>query len=420
MFKGFAHLEKIVQTSSEIASLNFSTNNARVTALLKPSSRKVIREAAPHERKLFTLVEELGTTPREELEQPTPLRGPDPVTVDKILRAANVLAQICNLQDAKEQIEFLAQRHEEITSSIDSLESIMEKQKVNLEKCKIAEQTINLDQVHMGGEASSSRNQMSKIEEDIWHHEKEILALEMIKKEYIKKVNSLDEELIDQKHLEEEEIKLNHRLGMLVLNKDDDFDDMDDSDDIVVSHELAERMQLLEFKKEILAELDTQLEELEEISSRQMYTGDFGHLKFKFQSISKKADMEANEVQSEGKDRIEIILSTLSSKIDQILDDRQKWMSLEFNNHVIKEVNNTLINYVASTLDQSDIDLNVSIPVPSQQAIIAAIILRMVRNAGGEISLADLKDQIGQAVREKGWQERDGINALYLLVANKL
>lgn len=94
-FKGFEHLEKIVQTSSEVASLNFSTNDARVTALLESSSsQKVIREAAPHERKLFTLVEELGTTSREELEQPTPLRGPDPVTVDKILRAANVLAQI--------------------------------------------------------------------------------------------------------------------------------------------------------------------------------------------------------------------------------------------------------------------------------------------------------------------------------------
>ncbi|CAG8595077.1 9554_t:CDS:2 [Dentiscutata erythropus] len=389
-FKGFAHLEEIVQTSSEVASLNFSTNDARVTALLKPSaSRRVIREAAPHERKLFTLVEELGTTSREELEQPTPLRGPEPVTVDKILRAANVLAQICNLQDAKEQIEFLAQRHEEITSSIDSLESIMEKQKINLEKCKIAERAKNLDQVNRGGEASSSGNQMSKIEEEIWHHEKEILALEMIKKEYIKKVNSLDEELSEQKHLEEEEIKLNHRLGMMVLNDDDNFDDIDDSDDIIASHELAERLQLLEFKKEILAELDTQLEELEEISSRQMYTGDFGHLKFKFQNISKKADMETNEAQAEG-------------------------------NHVIKVINNTLIDYVASTLEQSDIDSNAPIPVPSQQAIIAAIILQIFRNVGGELFLADLKSRIGQVIREKGWQENEGIKALYLLVANKL
>ncbi|KAF0466723.1 hypothetical protein F8M41_026140 [Gigaspora margarita] len=396
-FKGFEHLEKIVQTSSEVASLNFSTNDARVTALLESSSsQKVIREAAPHERKLFTLVEELGTTSREELEQPTPLRGPDPVTVDKILRAANVLAQICNLQDAKEQIEFLAQRHEEITSSIDSLESIMKKQRINLEKCKIAERAKNLDQVNMGGEASSSGNQMTKIEEEIWHHEKEILALEMIKKEYIKKVNSLDEELSEQKHIEEEEIKLNHRLGMLVLNDDDEFDNMDDiddmdySDDIVASHELVERIQLLDFKKEILAELDTQLEELE------------GLLKFKSQNISKKTDMETNEVQVEGK------------------DDRQKWSSLEFNNHVIKVVNNTLVDYVASTLEQSDIDLNAPIPVPSQQAIIAAIILQILRNVGGELLLADLKSRIGQVVREKGWQENEGIKALYLLVANKL
>ncbi|RIB13586.1 hypothetical protein C2G38_2097973 [Gigaspora rosea] len=350
-FKGFAHLEKIVQTSSEVASLNFSTNDARVTALLEPSSsQKAIR--------------------------PTPLRGPDPVTVDKILRAANVLAQICNLQDAKEQIEFLAQRHEEITSSIDSLESIMKKQRINLEKCKIAERAI----FNMDGEASSSGNQMSKIEEEIWHHEKEILALEMIKKEYIKKVNSLDEELSEQRLLEEEELIINHRLGMLVMDDKDDMDDMDDSDDIVASHELAERIQLLDFKKEILAELDTQLEELESL------------LKFKSQNISKKADMD------EGKGR----------------------QSLEFNNHVIKVVNNTLVDYVASTLEESDIDLNVPIPVPSQQAIIAAIILQILRNVGGELFLADLKSRIGQVVREKGWQENEGIKALYLLVANKL
>ncbi|CAG8810016.1 9466_t:CDS:2 [Gigaspora margarita] len=379
-FKGFEHLEKIVQTSSEVASLNFSTNDARVTALLESSSsQKVIREAAPHERKLFTLVEELGTTSREELEQPTPLRGPDPVTVDKILRAANVLAQICNLQDAKEQIEFLAQRHEEITSSIDSLESIMKKQRINLEKCKIAERAKNLDQVNMGGEASSSGNQMTKIEEEIWHHEKEILALEMIKKEYIKKVNSLDEELSEQKHIEEEEIKLNHRLGMLVFNRNT----------FNTFHKFVTTPHRFPYC-DVLFVQDTQLEELE------------GLLKFKSQNISKKTDMETNEVQVEGK------------------DDRQKWSSLEFNNHVIKVVNNTLVDYVASTLEQSDIDLNAPIPVPSQQAIIAAIILQILRNVGGELLLADLKSRIGQVVREKGWQENEGIKALYLLVANKL
>ncbi|CAG8635738.1 14857_t:CDS:2, partial [Gigaspora rosea] len=341
-FKGFAHLEKIVQTSSEVASLNFSTNDARVTALLEPSSsQKAIR--------------------------PTPLRGPDPVTVDKILRAANVLAQICNLQDAKEQIEFLAQRHEEITSSIDSLESIMKKQRINLEKCKIAERAI----FNMDGEASSSGNQMSKIEEEIWHHEKEILALEMIKKEYIKKVNSLDEELSEQRLLEEEELIINHRLGINPCG----------IRYLIGIHFINLLQQTHRFPYcDVLFVQDTQLEELESL------------LKFKSQNISKKADMD------EGKGR----------------------QSLEFNNHVIKVVNNTLVDYVASTLEESDIDLNVPIPVPSQQAIIAAIILQILRNVGGELFLADLKSRIGQVVREKGWQENEGIKALYLLVANKL
>ncbi|CAI2161380.1 19920_t:CDS:2 [Funneliformis geosporum] len=127
-FKGFAQLENICKASSEVAALNFTSHNARLAALLESDrSKKSIRDAAPHERKLFTFVDELGTKSRQELEQPTPLRGPGPITVDKLLRAANVLAQICDLHDVKERIESLAQQYEEITSSIDSLESIKEK-----------------------------------------------------------------------------------------------------------------------------------------------------------------------------------------------------------------------------------------------------------------------------------------------------
>jgi hypothetical protein len=64
-FKGFAQLENICKTTSEVASLNFTSHNARVAALLShESSKNSIRDAAPHEKKLFTLVDELGKKSR--------------------------------------------------------------------------------------------------------------------------------------------------------------------------------------------------------------------------------------------------------------------------------------------------------------------------------------------------------------------
>ncbi|RHZ67068.1 hypothetical protein Glove_303g70 [Diversispora epigaea] len=395
MFKGFTHLESILKASSEVASLDFSTSNARVTSLLSPT-RKSVREAAPHERKLFTLVEELGITPREELEPPTPLRGPDPVTVDKILRAANVLAQICNLQDAKEQIELIAQRHEEITSSIDSLESIMEKQRINLEKVRIAERAKSMEREKVNNEETSKAvkdEQTAKIEDEIRHHEMEILALDMLKQEYTTKINALDDELADQKCLEEEEIELNKRLRSLVMNEeefDDDQDegDMDESEELTLSH----------------------------------------------------------NVLSEDLERVKDVLSNVILTLEQILEGHRKLLLLEFDIDVIHEVNSTLVDNVATVMEQSDIDMNLSIPLPSPQTILCAIILQILRAAtstttasylssssssssspspsssseSGGILFAELKEKISQAAKEKGWKDSDGKSAIYILVANFL
>ncbi|CAG8479190.1 5933_t:CDS:2 [Diversispora eburnea] len=319
MFKGFTHLENILKASSEVASLDFSTSNARVTSLLS-STRKSVREAAPHERKLFTLVEELGITPREELEPPTPLRGPDPVTVDKILRAANVLAQICNLRDAKEQIELIAQRYEEVTSSIDSLESIMEKQRINLEKVRIAERAKSMEREKVNEKTSKAvkDEQTVKIEDEIRHHEMEILALDMLKQEYTNKINALDDELAHQKCLEEEEIELNKRLRSLLLHN----------------------------------------------------------------------------VLSEDLERVKDVLKNVIVTLEQLLEGHRKLLLLEFDIDVIHEVNSTLVDNVATVMEQSDIDMNLSIPLPSSQTILSA--------------------------REKNWKDSDGKSAIYILVANFL
>ncbi|CAG8663749.1 1962_t:CDS:10, partial [Acaulospora colombiana] len=391
------------KTRKALASLNFSASNARVKALLKSSpTHKTVREAAPHERKLFTLVEELGTTPRvtkfsnsirEELEQPTPLRGPDPVTVDKLLRAAN---------DAKEQIELLAQRHEEITSSIDSLESIMEKQRIKLEKVKIAERVKGMDHGTANDETLNITNEKaSKFDDEIRHHEMEILALDMLKQEYINKINSLNDELEEQKRKEAEEIELNQRLGSLVLNEESD--EIDEFDELVTNQDVIDRMKLLEFKREILLELDTQLEELEEIASQKVDDSEFGRLKFKIQSILKRTDM----------------VDTIST-LEQLLEDHQNGSLLEFDIDIINEISSTLIESVAEAVEKRDIYLDKSIPMPSQQMVLCAIILQILRDAGGELPLADLKERIGQSAREKGWKDSDGINALYILVANFL
>ncbi|CAG8568221.1 796_t:CDS:2 [Funneliformis mosseae] len=288
-FKGFAQLENICKASSEVASLNFTYHNARLAALLESGgSKKSIRDAAPHERKLFTFVDELGTKSRQELEQPTPLRGPGPITVDKLLRAANVLAQICDLQDVKERIESLAQQYEEITSSIDSLESIKEKQRINFEKLKLAVQ------------ARSSKRSNECI------------------------VNSNEDELKTQKYLEE-------RIN------------------------LAED----EFKNQKSPE----------------------------ESFS-------------------------ASALNQ---DQGKFNELEYDNVIIKGINDIMINNCIFKHDQRD----TSIPIPSQQTILGAMVLQIIRDTN-ELTLSELKIKIGEFSREIGLSEDQGVRAIYTLLANKL
>ncbi|CAG8523712.1 385_t:CDS:2 [Funneliformis caledonium] len=305
-FKGFAQLENICKASSEVAALNFTYHNARLAALLESGgSKKSIRDAAPHERKLFTFVDELGTKSRQELEQPTPLRGPGPITVDKLLRAANVLAQICDLQDVKERIESLAQQYEEITSSIDSLESIKEKQRINFEKLKLAVQ------------ARSSKRSNECI------------------------VNSSEDELKTQKYLEE-------RVKSLALQHEE----------IISSIEIIN-----------LAE------------------DEFKNQKSPEESFS-------------------------ASALNQ---DQGKFNELEYDNVIIKGINDIMINNCIFKHDQRD----TSIPIPSQQTILGAMVLQIIRDTN-ELTLSELKIKIGEFSREIGLSEDQGVRAIYTLLANKL
>jgi hypothetical protein len=55
------HLEKIVDASASVASLDFPSERGRIDVLTdRTAARGAIRDAFTHERKLFTMVDEGG------------------------------------------------------------------------------------------------------------------------------------------------------------------------------------------------------------------------------------------------------------------------------------------------------------------------------------------------------------------------
>ncbi|CAG8787922.1 11722_t:CDS:2, partial [Acaulospora morrowiae] len=108
------------------------------------------------------------------------------------------------------------------------------------------------------------------------------------------------------------------------------------------------------------------------------------------------------------------------STLEQLLNDHQNISLFEFDIDIVNEINSILVDGVAETMEKNDMYKDKSIPISSQQTILCANILQILHDAGGELPLAELKEKIVQAAREKGWKDSNGINSLYILVANSL
>jgi hypothetical protein len=76
-------------------------------------------------------------------------------------------------------------------------------------------------------------------------------------------------------------------------------------------------------------------------------------------------------------------------------------------------VNNCTIGH------QSDTDMDASIPIPSQQTILGAMVLQIIRDMD-ELTFSELKAKIGEAARKIGLLEDQGVRAIYTLLANQL
>jgi len=63
--------------------------------------------------------------------------------------------------------------------------------------------------------------------------------------------------------------------------------------------------------------------------------------------------------------------------------------------------------------------MDASIPTPSQQTILGAMVLQIIRDLD-ELTLSELKVKIGEASREIRLSEDQGVRAIYTLLANKL
>ncbi|CAJ0632374.1 5094_t:CDS:2 [Entrophospora sp. SA101] len=129
IFKGLESLENIVQTTSKIASLNFSRNDEYVNTLFSrpEKGKQIVREATPHETKLYQVItSSIEPFKSEELNQISCHDKVTPKTIDNLLGEANSLLML-DIPHADDTIKSLAQRYEDITSSIDSLETIIKK-----------------------------------------------------------------------------------------------------------------------------------------------------------------------------------------------------------------------------------------------------------------------------------------------------
>ncbi|CAG8474385.1 1404_t:CDS:10, partial [Ambispora leptoticha] len=410
----FDPLDRLFQASNKIAFLNFRQSYGHVNALLDQNvGQTCIRDAATHERRLFTTVDDglPKFNERPTFEPPTPLRAPGPLTVDKLIRGANVLAQICDLEDVKSYISKLYQRHEEITSSIDSLESIGKKQKLDLERIRGLQQNIESRDNLIN---SNQQLDSASFAEEIQYEQREILALESLIEEHNEMLGLLESKLQNEKQLfrESEENDSSYRTDSLIFSES--------LDSIEQLQKLSQLREQLESKHEILQQLDAQLIGTSESPTYEgVEEGEFGRLKLKYESILTKADASFSNQNSEQLNRIQHVMSTAVGTLQQLLEVRERYELLNFDLDLIREINSTLVDHVAEFQGENHLpELLDNIPTP--QIILSAIILQIIRDEGGELPLTELKDRIGNLARQREMTEFEGINALYTLVANRL
>src|ERR1051325_2391895 len=84
----------------------------------------------------------------------------------------------------------------------------------------------------------------------------------------------------------------------------------------------------------------------------------------------------------------------------------------------VRDVNNIMVNNCASG-HQCDTDMDTSIPISSQQIILGAMVLQIIRDMD-ELTFSELKIKIGESARKTGLSEDKGVRAIYTLLANQL
>ncbi|KAI8387958.1 uncharacterized protein BYT42DRAFT_558409 [Radiomyces spectabilis] len=134
-----ATLKELVDNSKKITSIELSTGSPEITDYLlqkNGAKRRLIRDAESQECKLFAIssTESISARIQADLGQHSQSRTTTRRTnIDRILSAANILNQLCNLEDAKTRIEKLAQTHEERQLNVDYLESALKKSESDME-----------------------------------------------------------------------------------------------------------------------------------------------------------------------------------------------------------------------------------------------------------------------------------------------
>ncbi|CAG8561557.1 7561_t:CDS:2 [Paraglomus brasilianum] len=239
----------------------------------------------------------------------------------------------------------------------------------------------------------------------------EIFALEALVKENQDMNDALDTKLYDQRY-QAEEAHMSKQMGLT-----------DDEE----RKKLAERVQELETMRQVLDEIESKISLLDEAEAeRETEDTEFGRLKARYNTLVRdnttrlSTDALSDNRTSELSLKVHTLMTTAEDELEKLMEDRRKYDLLDCDVDVLAEINSTITDHVAAG-SYPDINQDTTTNLSStSQIILCAIVLQIIRDANGIIPLASLKEKIGQAAREQGLQESQGVSAVYMLVANRL
>ncbi|KAL1923011.1 uncharacterized protein VTP21DRAFT_9387 [Calcarisporiella thermophila] len=399
-----AHLDKILNMTQAMASLEFPTlESGTVQALLSPESRvkPVIRGAKLHETKLFMPVSAVGDQAKEDEEPVLKVKGQTTGMSDteKLLTAANQLAKICDLSETTERIHYLARQHSDMQIYVAELQSQLNEQDNNL--------TVLTKKAPLNEKSSKD------LEQEIKREQMDIQNLEKMLSEKDEEMERLEQEIQEYQnaHLRQQ------------AQESEDVDASEEKENQIEDEEIARLKEELSKKRKRLEECASVVEKrrkaMAEVAPKTptRTKSNSAPGEEAFERIQEIVEDMRGLKGGESRGKVSIMMQQCYKAVEDLVKDTEISLSLERELDLISQINGFLVDTIIS--DQNIPDLPVWFR-PSQDVVLAATIVRVLREAGGVMTLEQLKSEVNKTIQERGYSESMFMKAIYMLSMRKL